>query len=301
MENFRLKVFRTVAETLSFRRAGERLKLSQPAVTLQIKALEEELSFRLLDRTGNRVTLTAAGRILLKHASAIAEQVTQAQDELAALTGDHAGELKIGASTSIAQYVLPRLLGQFQRQFPRVRVSVASGNTEVVVQHMVSNKIEIGLIEGPALRRDVRTEPFLEDELVLVMPAKHPWTTQPSISIDQMKGQPLLLREHGSGTRRVLETALEKAGIARRTLNVVMELDSTEAILSSVEAGLGIGFVTRWAVLPRLPLGRIRTAPVKGLRIARKFSLLYPAGPKPTGVAGDFRQLALEFPYVAPK
>jgi LysR family transcriptional regulator, transcriptional activator of the cysJI operon len=99
----------------------------------------------------------------------------------------------------------------------------------------------------------------------------------------------------------VLETALEKAGIARRDLNVVMELDSTEAILSSVEAGLGIGFVTRWAVPPRLPLGRIRTAPVKGRRTLRRFSLLYPAGPKPCGAAGDFRQLALEFPYVAPR
>ncbi|HUN60536.1 MAG TPA: LysR substrate-binding domain-containing protein [Candidatus Sulfotelmatobacter sp.] len=300
MENFRLKVFRTVADTLSFRRAGEQLRLSQPAVTLQIKALEEELSVRLLDRTGNRVALTDAGRILLKHARVIAEQVTQAQEELAALTGDHAGELKIGASTSIAQYVLPQLLGQFRRQFPRVRVSVVSGNTEVVVQHMISHKIEIGLIEGPALRRDVRTEPFLEDELILVMPATHPFATLPSLSLDQLKGQALLLREHGSGTRRVLETAFEKAGIARRSLNVVMELDSTEAILSSVEAGLGIGFVTRWAVLPRLPLGRIRTAPVKGLRIPRKFLLLYPAGPKPNGSPGNFRQLALDFPYVSP-
>ena len=300
MENFRLKVFRTVADTLSFRRAGEQLRLSQPAVTLQIKALEEELSVRLLDRTGNRVALTDAGRILLKHARAIAEQVTQAQEELAALTGDHGGELKIGASTSIAQYVLPQLLGQFRGQFPRVRVSVVSGNTEVVVQHMISHKIEIGLIEGPALRRDVRTEPFLEDELILVMPATHPFAVLPSISLDQLKGQALLLREHGSGTRRVLETAFEKAGIARRSLNVVMELDSTEAILSSVEAGLGIGFVTRWAVLPRLPLGRIRTAPVKGLRIPRQFLLLYPAGPKPNGSPGNFRQLALDFPYVSP-
>lgn len=300
MENFRLKVFRTVADTLSFRRAGEQLRLSQPAVTLQIKALEEELSVRLLDRTGNRVALTEAGRILLKHAKVIAEQVTQAQEELAALTGHHAGELKIGASTSIAQYVLPHLLGQFRREFPRVRVSVVSGNTEVIVQHMISHKVEIGLIEGPALRRDVRTEPFLEDELILVMPATHPLANLPSISLDQLRGQPLLLREHGSGTRRVLETAFDKAGIARRSLNVVMELDSTEAILSSVEAGLGIGFVTRWAVLPRLPLGRIRTAPVKGLRIPRKFLLLYPAGPKPSGSAGNFRQLALDFPYVSP-
>jgi len=300
MENFRLKVFRTVADTLSFRRAGEQLKLSQPAVTLQIKALEEELSVRLLDRTGNRVALTPAGRILLKHAQAIAEQVLEAQSELAALTGEHAGELSLGASTSIAQYVLPLILGQFRRRFPRIRISVVSGNTEVIVRHLIAGKIEIGLIEGPALRRDVRTEPFLEDELILAMPAAHLWARQQSISIAQLKGQPLLLREHGSGTRRVLEAALEKAGLPKRTLNISMELDSTEAILSSIEAGLGIGFVTRWAVLPRLPLGRLRTAPVDGLRIQRKFLLLYPTGPKPHGVAGDFRQFALDVPYTLP-
>ncbi|HYA64878.1 MAG TPA: LysR substrate-binding domain-containing protein, partial [Candidatus Sulfotelmatobacter sp.] len=152
-----------------------------------------------------------------------------------------------------------------------------------------------------ALRRDVQVEPFLEDELVLVMPARHEWASRPFISVEQLKGQPLLLREHGSGTRRVLETALEEAGLKKDDLNVVMELDSTEAILSSVEADLGIGFVTRWAVVPRLPLGRIKTAPVKGLRIARNFSLLYPAGPKPVGIPGAFRQFALEFRYSPPK
>ena len=295
MENFRLKVFRTVAEQLSFRRAGEQLKLTQPAVTLQIQSLEEELSTRLFDRTGNRVSLTPAGRILLNHANAIADRVAQAQEELAALDGDHAGELQLGASTSIAQYVLPKLLGQFLKRFARVQISVISGNTEQIVGHLLSERIKIGLIEGPALRREVRTEAFLDDELILVMPAKHAWAALPAISANQLKGQPLLLREHGSGTRHVLEAALRKAGISKRDLNVVMELDSTEAILSSVEAGLGMGFVTRWAALPRLPLGRIKTAPITGLRIPRNFLILYPSGPKPSGISGAFRQFALDF------
>jgi LysR family transcriptional regulator, transcriptional activator of the cysJI operon len=192
MENFRLKVFRTVAEQLSFRRAGEQLKLTQPAVTLQIKSLEEELSTRLFDRTGNRVSLTPAGRILVKHANAIADRVAQAQEELAALGGDHDGELQLGASTSIAQYVLPKLLGQFLKRFARVQISVISGNTEQIVGHLLSERIKLGLIEGPALRCEVRTEPFLDDELILVMPAKHPWAALPAISANQLKGQPLL-------------------------------------------------------------------------------------------------------------
>lgn len=300
MENSRLRVFRSVAEHLSFRRAGEELGLTQPAVTLQIKALESELSVRLLNRSGNRVSLTPAGLILQKHAQAMAEQAAQALEELAALRGDHAGEFHLGASSSIAQYVLPRLLGDFKRQFPNVQVSVISGNTEHIVNHLLSERIAMGLIEGPALRREVRTERLLEDELVLAMAAKHEWADRTSIAVEQLKGHPLLIREHGSGTRQVLEAALAKAGLKKSDLNVVMELDSTEAILSSVEANLGIGFVTHWAVIPRLPLGRIRTAPVKGLHIRRDFCLLYPAGPRPTGIAGAFRRFALEYRYALP-
>ena len=215
MENPRLKVFRTVAELLSFHRAAEQLGLTQPAVTLHIKALENELSIRLLDRTGNKVSLTPAGKILYRHATAIAEIVSTAEKEIAEAAGDHAGELHVGASTSIAQYVLPKLLGLFHQKFPRVRLSVVSGNTEEIVDHLLAQKIDIGLIEGPALRRDVKTEPFLADELVLIVPAKHAWTNGTDVTIEDLKNAPLLLREHGSGTRRVLEMALEKVGLKK--------------------------------------------------------------------------------------
>ena len=241
MENPRLKVFRAVAELLSFHRAAEQLGLTQPAVTLHIKALENELSVRLLDRTGNKVALTPAGRILHRHAMAIAEIVSKAEKEIAEAAGENAGELHLGASTSIAQYVLPKLLGSFHQKFPRIRISVVSGNTEEIVDHLAAAKIDIGLIEGPALRRDVKTEPFLADELVLIVPAKHPWTNGNEITVEDLKNAPLLLREIGSGTRRVLEMALEKVGMKKPFTNVIMQLDSTEAIISSVEAGLGIG------------------------------------------------------------
>lgn len=295
MENPRLKVFRTVAELLSFHRAAEQLGLTQPAITLHIKALENELSIRLLDRTGNKVSLTPAGKILYRHATAIAEIVSTAEKEIAETAGEHAGELHVGASTSIAQYVLPKLLGLFHQKFPRVRLSVVSGNTEEIVDHLLAQKIDIGLIEGPALRRDVKTEPFLADELVLIVPAKHAWTNGTVITMEDLKNAPLLLREHGSGTRRVLEMALEKAGLKKPFTNVTMQLDSTEAIISSVEAGLGIGFVSRWAVDRRLPLGRIKKARVSGLRIPRNFCLVYPSGPEPRGTPGAFRQFVLEY------
>jgi DNA-binding transcriptional LysR family regulator len=294
MENFRLKVFRSVCEHLSFRRAGEELHLSQPAVTQQIKTLEEELGVRLLDRTGGRVVLTPAGRLLKQRAGEMAALVARTQEELASLNGEHSGLLRAGVSTSIAQYVLPRMLGAFQQAHPRVKLQIRSGNTEEVVEWLIEGRIEIGLIEGPALRKDVRVEPFMEDELILLFPANHPWRKRSELTVDDLKGAPFLLRERGSGSRRVLEAALEKAGLKVKDLEIVMELDSSEAIISSVESGLGIGFVTRAAVLPRLPLGRIATARIRGLRIPRDFSLVYPVGPKPDGLAGAFRKFTLE-------
>jgi DNA-binding transcriptional LysR family regulator len=156
------------------------------------------------------------------------------------------------------------------------------------------------LIEGPALRRDVKTEPFLDDELVLIVPANHPWANESEVTLEEVKNAPLLLREHGSGTRRVLEMALEQVGLKKPFSNVIMQLDSTEAIISSVEVGLGIGFVSRWAVDQRLPLGRLKKAHVAGLRIPRAFSLVYLSGPRPRGIAGAFRRFVLEYSSPTP-
>ena len=188
MENFRLKVFRSICEHLSFRRASEELHLSQPAVTQQIKTLEDELGTRLLDRTGGRVVLTPAGRLLKQRAGEIAELVALTQEELASLNGQHSGMLRAGASTSIAQYVLPRMLGSFKREHPLVKLQVRSGNTEQVVEWLIEGKIAIGLIEGPALRKDVRTEPFMEDELVLLYPANRPWKNRKELTVEDSEG-----------------------------------------------------------------------------------------------------------------
>ena len=168
LENFRLKVFRTVAEHLSFRKAAEQLFLTQPAVTLQIKALEDDLRVRVFNRTGGRVSLTPQGRVLLRHARRISAIVSEAEQDLAAGEGRLSGELSLGVSTTIAQYVLPRLIGAFLAEHPRVRFSLHSGNTEEIVEFLLNEKVSIGLIEGPARHREVHTAPFMEDEMVLI-------------------------------------------------------------------------------------------------------------------------------------
>lgn len=295
LENFRLVVFRRVAEQLSFRRAAEDLYLTQPAVSLQIKALEEDLGVQLFDRTGAHIVLTDAGAVLLGYTHQVHALMSQAEDEIAALTGDHSGELAVGASTTIAQYVLPRLLADFKNDHPKVSLTLISGNTEEIVQALEAQKIAIACIEGPARNRDVRVESFLSDELLLIVPAAHEWAEHGSVTPDEICNFPLLMRERGSGTRHVLERELERLGVKRRSLRVLMELDSTEAIKSAVEAGLGAGFVSRWALAKDSRLGSgFNVAQIAGLRVLREFFVAHMAGPEPQGITGEFRRFLLD-------
>ena len=291
LENFRIVVFRAVAEQLSFRKAAEELYLTQPAVSLQIKALEEELGVQVFDRAGAQITLTSAGTILLRYAKQVNSLFVQVEREIVALTGDHAGQLALGASTTIAQYVLPRLLGEFCKEHPRVHPTLISGNTEHIVDAVEKQKIELGFIEGPARSRTIKTKPFLEDDLLLIVPAAHEWAELESIPCAEIGSAPLLMRERGSGTRRVVEMALERQGLKHKSLRIMMELDSTEAIKSAVEAGLGVGFVSRWAMAKDLRLGtHFKIVEVSGLRIKRDFSVAYTSGVEPLGLADEFRR-----------
>ncbi|MEO8737498.1 MAG: LysR family transcriptional regulator [Edaphobacter sp.] len=298
MENFRLRVFRAVAEEMSFRKAAEALHLSQPAVSQQIRSLEEEAGVRLFDRGsgdghGSQIALTEAGRVLLGYAKTAAETMVEAQRALAALNEDVTGELRLGASTTVAQYVLPRILGAFLRQYPQVHLSVMSGNTERIAEAVAEERVTLGIIEGPAMRRDVKTERMVQDEMVLIVAPGHAWARTGKIAPAELTKAPMLLRERGSGSRRVVERALKKAGIPLRSLQVAMELDSTEAIISGVEAELGVGFVSRCAIGKVLRLGTVRTVPVKGLEMVRDFSFIRLAGAESVGAAAAFQRFAM--------
>jgi DNA-binding transcriptional LysR family regulator len=291
LENFRLVAFRAVAEQLSFRKAAEELYLTQPAVSLQIKALEEDVGVQLFDRTGSHITLTAAGKVLLDYCEQVKTLLAQTEHAIAALSGENSGELALGASTTIAQYVLPRLLGEFCREHPRVHPTLVSGNTEHIVEAVEKQKIALGFIEGPTRSRDVKTEPFLEDELVLIASTAHEWAERSSVSCSEIASIPLLMRERGSGTRHVIELALERQGVKRNSMHIVMELDSTEAIKSAVEAGLGVGFVSRWAIAKDLRLGNtFKIVEVEGLSIKREFLVAHASGPEPQGLAIEFQR-----------
>jgi LysR family transcriptional regulator, transcriptional activator of the cysJI operon len=293
MENFRLKVFRTVTEQLNFRKAAELLHLSQPAVSQQVHALEEELGVALFDRTGNRVQLTAAGALLLEYALKAAQLATEAREAITRLQCSGGGELRLGASTTPAQYILPRMLGAFQKQHPRTVITMISGNTERIVSALLNDEITLGIIEGPAASRAVHKQLFLKEKLVLIVAKKHPWARSRSIRISALGEASLLLRERGSGTRRVVELSLRKAGLKVSQLRVTMDLDSTEAIVAGVEAGLGVGFVPERAIAKELRLGTLATVRIEDLEVQRDLTFIRRAGPALEGAAAAFEQFAL--------
>lgn len=292
IENFRLRVFRTVARRLNFSRAAEELLLTQPAVTQQIKALEDELGVSLFDRGGGRIQLTPGGKALLPFADRMKVLSDEAVSAVAAAYGEQSGDLALGASQTIAQYLLPALIAEFRKSHPRVRVTALSGNTDKMLEALVAGDIQVALIEGPERRKDLQIEPFMEDRMVLVVPPGHEWAGQ-EIATAMIRGEPLLMREFGSGSRRVIEQALAASGLKPKDIRISMEFDSTEGLLGAVEAGLGVAFVSRWAVRNQLALGTLKLAYARQLKLARWFSLARASGPEPKGNVKAFRALLL--------
>ena len=295
LENYRVQVFRAVAEQASFRRAAEQLHISQPSVSQHVQLLEEELGLRLLDRGASGIRLTPGGEVMLRFANQSSRLSQQAIAQLAALEGAAGGALKLAASMTVAQYVLPRILGPFLKQNPRVELNVKTGNTSQVTAWVAEGEADLGLIEGPPTRREVLVEHFLDDRMELIVPRNHPWarvTAQP-VPLAALATCPMLTREEGSGSRRVIEDALAHAGLRSNQLQILMELDSTEAIVSGVEAGLGIGFVSELAIQKELRLKTLACVPVAGLEIRRAFSLIRQAGPLAAGPLAAFRSFAL--------
>jgi DNA-binding transcriptional LysR family regulator len=260
---------------------------------------------RLFERSSGGIRLTLAGEKLFAFALETQRMTEQALQSIGVLTGEHLGHLRLGASTTIAQYLLPSLLARFVRLHPCVDLSVISANTADVVGEMLASRIDLGLIEGPPGASDVKVETFVPDEIVVIAGESHVFSDGEEyrvIAPEDLVGEPLLVRERGSGTRRVVEDALRKAGVDPRILRIVMELDSTEAIKSGVEAGLGIGLVSpRWALRSE-QTNRLSVIPIRGLKIVRHFEFIYPFGPEPAGAAGAFLHLSRQFrqPYVVP-
>jgi DNA-binding transcriptional LysR family regulator len=283
------EVFLAVARAKSFRRAAEALRLSQPALSQHVRELETELGARLLDRVGRAVHLTGAGRVLEEHATRLLATLTDARQAIADLQGLQRGSLIVGASTTPGIYVLPAFIGLFRRRYPGVDVTMRLGNSEQVESLVRTGQLDLGLIGDHGRSPDQgHLAASLADELVLVVGSTHPWAGRREIRPEELAGQPLLLREAGSATRQVTERALAGAGVPYRP---GMVLEHTEAIKQAVLAGLGVAFVSIYAVRGELGKGRFRTLHIRGLRIVRYFHLIHHERRQLSAAARAFMEL----------
>ena len=263
MSDRRLKVFHTVAGVLSFTRAAELLHMTQPAVTHQIRQLEDEFNARLFDRTNNRISLTHAGEQVLEYATQILSLYDDMQESVKALTGDRTGLVTLGASTTIAEYMLPGLLGDFRQRFPEVQIRLRVANTDAVVAMVADNSIDLGVVEGEVENQLLRVERCQQDELQVIVPPGHPLTEYSSVKPLDLTLYPFIHREDGSGTRSVIERYFTDVGIDENAINCPFELGSTEAIKGAVQAGVGVTIVSRATLSKELALGQLIALPLE--------------------------------------
>ena len=292
MDTRQLAAFCAVVERRSFSQAAARLGVTQPAVSLQIRALEKRLGTQLLDRSGRRVTPTESGLRLYRSA----QRMLQLEEQLLADVpgeGDAVirGRLEIGASTGPAAIVLPLLLCEFQRQNPEVKVELAVFDTQTIVSLVADRELELGIVGAARRHRSVTFEPFFTDEVILACPPGHPFAGR-TVTLDELKDGPLVLMQPGAGVRQMIEDELRKQGRRLRDLGAPLELGLQESVRSAVQAGYGVTFISRRAVETDLAGGTLVEARVKGLDLAREIWIARASGRVPSGAASAFVDFA---------
>lgn len=273
MSDRRLQVFHAVARLLSFTKAAEVLHMTQPAVTFQIRQLEEQVDTRLFDRTHNRVSLTEAGRIVFEYAEKIFEQYAEMENAIREMTDDISGSLTIGASTTISEYMLPALFGEFKAKNPDVRLRLRVSNTDGIVSMVENNIIDLGIVEGAVNNKTLLVEVCRRDKLVLIVPPNHELAKHESVKFKDILNYSFICREEGSGTREVILDYLYSLGMDKHAMNTCLELGSPEAVKGAVEAGMGVSVVSIASIAKELKLGSLVAIPLDP-PLSRDFSFV---------------------------
>lgn len=269
MSDFRLKVFQSVAKNHSFTKAAQELCISQPAVTKHIRVLEDEYKVKLFDRSGSKIELTKAGTILLEHAKVILSQYSRLEYALHKISNEHVGSLKLGASTTIAQYVIPKYLAKFNELFPKIELSLINDNSRNIEAALKNNHIDLGLVEGVIKDPDLNYQRFTDDELVVVTSYKNE-SLKKEINLNEFIKLPLVLREYGSGTLDVIEKELNLKKVKLSDLNIKMHLGSTEAIKRFIRDSNSIGIVSVAAIEQELYDKTLRIIDIDSINFKRQ-------------------------------
>jgi DNA-binding transcriptional LysR family regulator len=291
--DFRLKVFESVANNKSFTRAAEELHISQPAISKHIQELESLYKVCLFERTaGANVQITKEGELLLLHARSILDAYRQMEYEMNLLTGNFTGELRIGASTTISQYVLPPILASFLKKFPQIKLTVISGNSQQIEKALLSKKIDLGLVEGLGKQPNIKYSLFMKDELLAITSTKSSFAGLEEIDLNQLKNMPLVIRENGSGTLEVIISELKRHRLNLSDLTIIMQLGSTESIKLFLEKTDSLGIVSIRSVSKDIYNGRFKVIDITDAEFLRLFQFIELQG-KSGGIEEDFMRFAL--------
>ena len=272
--DFRLKVFYTVANRLSFTKAAAELYITQPAISKHIQELEEQYKIKLFDRNGSKIALTTAGEVLLKHTKNIFELYREIDFDMSTLINQRSGLLRLGASTTISQYIIPPLLARFHQKLRSVKVSLRNGNTEQIENALLNQEIEIGIVEGQSKNKSIKYTEFLKDELVLVCKSSNPLVRLDEVNQEDLKKMQFLMREQGSGTLEVIEHALKPFEIKLSELQIEMQLGSTESIKSYLMNSDCVAFISIHAIKKELQNNELAILDITDLVIERFFYVI---------------------------
>lgn len=297
MEDHKLKVFCTVAETKSFSKTSEIIYLTQPAVSLQVQALEELYETKLFDRSSNTISLTPAGEILYKYAKDILGLYAELDKEIGKITGLIKGSITIGASTTIGNYMLPAIIADFKRTHPKIRINLHIKNTKRVVELLTSGTLDMGLVEGEVAKNKVKSDPLVADELILIVPPLHPWVKRKVVSILELTKEPFIIREEGSGTRQVIEKYLTSHGISTGDMKIALVAGGTASIKEAVENGMGVSIISKWAIRKEVKYGTLKIINLKEEKMLRNFSMLLPKNAVMTHSVDEFTSYLKAYPY----
>lgn len=269
-----LKVFITVAEKRNFSKAAKALNLTQPAISFQIQTLEQYYQTMLFDRVNRHVKLTEAGELLLEYALSMSDLQSELERKMQQLTGHVKGSLMIGASRTVGEYVLPQIICDFKKEYSDVDITLEIYNTKQVETNVLNRRLDLGLIESKISHSELYYQSFLEDELVVVVPSNHPWAEKETITLDELKGEPFIIREPGSGSRLVFEQALIDAEFDVEDLNIIMEIGNITAIKSAIIGRLGISVMSKWAAQDLVESGQAAILRIENVRMPRRFSII---------------------------
>ncbi len=276
--DYRDSVFLVVAEQLSFSKAAEELHISQPAVTKHIKDLERKYNLSLFDRKGNKIYLTQAGEMIYNALKKISQQYRNLEFEIGQLARATSGQFIIGASSTISQYVIPRVIASFHKRYPGIRIHLVSGNSFEMEKMLLENKVDMALVENESSQTGIRYKNFLDDEVIVVTGAHSVYAKRRKISIDELMQLPVVVREQGSGTLEVIRRALEKQGIGFEKLNTLIQLGSTESIKNFLQDFDGIALISEKAATTELYLNNLVRLTVPGFSIPRQFRIALKQG-----------------------